>query len=217
MNNKRAVIFDLDGTLLDTLTDIAGSMNGVLARMGFPLHERDDYTAFVGGGIDVLAYRALPEDRRDESTVSRAVAAMREEYARRWSDTSRPYPGIPELLDELSHREILLAVLSNKLESFTKTMVKALLGSWEFSHVRGLEFGRPRKPDPLQATAIARDMHLDPDRIIFTGDSDVDIETALRAGMFPVGVLWGYQSRQQLASSGAEALIERPEELLGYL
>ncbi len=217
MGSKRAIIFDLDGTLLDTLSDIADSMNEVLARFGLPLHERDTYPAFVGGGIDVLVYRALPEDRRDEATVFRAVAAMKEEYARRWSDTSRPYPGVPKLLDKLTHKGIILAVLSNKLESFTKTMVKALLGSWNFFQVRGLEFGRSRKPDPSQAIAIAQDMHLDPEQIIFAGDSDVDIQTALRAGMFPVGVLWGYQSRQQLISSGAGVLIEKPEDLLGYI
>ncbi len=217
MGGKRAVIFDLDGTLLDTLTDIAGSMNVVLASFGFPLHERDAYLAFVGGGIDVLAYRALPDDRRDEPTVARAVAMMREEYAGRWSDTSQPYPGIPELLDELARKGILLAVLSNKLESFTRTMVEALLGSWNFFQVRGLEFGRPRKPDPSQAIAIAQDMRLDPEQILFTGDSDIDIQTALKAGMFPVGVLWGYQSRQQLISGGAEALIEKPGDLLGYV
>lgn len=217
MPGKRAVIFDLDGTLLDTLTDIANSMNNVLDRFGYPPHERDTYLSFVGDGIDVLAIRALPDDKRDEATVSEVVSSMREEYTKRWSETSRPFPGVAELLDDLTERGMLLAVLSNKLDSFTKIMVNSLLGQWKFFQVRGLEFDKTRKPDPRQALEIAQDMHLEPERIVFVGDSDIDIQTAKRAGMVPVGVLWGYQSREKLITSGAEILISQPMDLVAHI
>jgi phosphoglycolate phosphatase len=215
--HKKAVIFDLDGTLLDTITDIADAMNRVLAGHGFPVHDRKAYLDFVGAGMDTLVRRALPAGVDYGELVPRLLASMREEYAGHWRDTSMPYPGIPELLDELVSRGISFCVLSNKIDSFTKEMVAVLLGPWKFSEVRGLEFGRPRKPDPVQALEMAAHLGITPGEIIFVGDSDVDMETARRAGMCPVGVLWGYQSRSRLVSGGAGVLIEKPGELLEHL
>lgn len=217
MHGNRAVIFDLDGTLLDTLGDIADSMNGVLSINGLPVHSRDAYRSFIGEGMDVLVRRALPEGMRDDKNVSQFVLSMREEYDRRWAETSRPYPGIPQLLDLLAERGIPLAVLSNKLDSFTKKMVEKLLGAWKFSQVRGLVFGTPRKPDPAVALEMASDMAIEPAEICFVGDSDIDIETALNAGMVPVGVSWGYQSVDRLKSSGAKTILDKPRDLLDYL
>ncbi|HON37258.1 MAG TPA: HAD family hydrolase [Deltaproteobacteria bacterium] len=217
MKNKKAVIFDLDGTLLDTLTDIADSMNEVLARYGFPVHDYGAYRTMIGAGMDVLARRAVPEDRRDDETVSRVAAAMREEYDRRWSLTSRPYPGVPEMLTLLTERGIPFSVLSNKLDSFAKQMVSALLGDWNFFEVRGLVQGLPRKPDPHIALEMADSLGLPAEQVIFVGDSDIDMETAVRAGMVPVGVLWGYQTPERLTSAGAFALLSSPRELLGIL
>jgi len=209
------VIFDLDGTLLDTLTDIADAMNEVLARHGFPVHTYSAYRTMIGAGLDVLARRAVPQDRRDNGTVSRVVAAMREEYGRRWSLTSRPYPGVPEMLTLLTGRGIPFSVLSNKLDSFAKQMVSALLSGWNFFEVRGLVQGLPRKPDPHMALEMADSLGLFAEQVIFVGDSDIDMETAVRAGMAPVGVLWGYQTPERLTSSGASALLSSPRELLG--
>ncbi|HNY64974.1 MAG TPA: HAD family hydrolase [Deltaproteobacteria bacterium] len=213
----KAVIFDLDGTLLDTIGDIGDAMNHVLAQHGLPVHDRSAYLTFVGAGMDVLVRRALPAGFTDEALVPELLARMREEYAKRWRLTSRPYPGIPELLKALTERGIPFSVLSNKLDSFTKEMVRELLGSWEFFEVRGLEFGSPRKPDPAQALQIAGSLQLDPREMLFVGDSGIDMETATRAGMVPVGVLWGYQSREKLVKGGAGILIEEPGELLGHL
>ncbi len=217
MQKDRAVIFDLDGTLLDTLGDIADSMNSVLARDGLPVHSREMYLSFIGEGMDVMVRRALPEGIRDDERVSRFILSMREEYGRRWAETSKPYPGIPELLDLLAEKGIPFAVLSNKLDSFTKVMVERLLGAWRFFQVRGLVFGMPRKPDPALALEIASDMDIEPARITFVGDSNIDVGTALNAGMIPVGVSWGYQSVDRLTASGAKAVLERPRDLLEYL
>ncbi len=217
MKEKKAVIFDLDGTLLDTLSDIADSMNEVLARHGLPVHGYDAYRTMIGAGLDVLARRAVPEDRRDDGTVSSVVADMRKEYDRRWSLTSRPYPGVPEMLTLLAGRGIPFSVLSNKLDSFAKLMVSALLSDWSFFEVRGLVQGLPRKPDPHIALEMVDALGLFPDQVVFVGDSDIDMETAVRAGMKPVGVLWGYQTPEKLISAGASTLLSSPRELLGCL
>lgn len=217
MKEKKAVIFDLDGTLLDTLSDIVDSMNEVLARHGFPVHGYDTYQTMIGAGMDVLARRAVPEDRRDDATVSGVAAAMREEYGQRWSLASRPYPGVPEMLTLLTERSIPFSVLSNKLDSFTRLMVRTLLGDWKFFEVRGLVQGLPRKPDPHIALEMVDAMGLMAEQVIFVGDSDIDMETAVRAGMTPVGVLWGYQAPEKLISAGASTLLSSPRELLGLL
>jgi phosphoglycolate phosphatase len=215
--SKKAVIFDLDGTLLDTITDIADSMNRVLAHHGLPIHDLSAYLGFVGAGMDVLVRRALPAGADCEELVPKLLASMKVEYAAHWRDASRPYPGVPELLEVLASRGLPFCVLSNKLHTFTCEMVSALLGRWDFFEVRGLDFGKPRKPDPAQALDMAALLGLRPGEIFFVGDSDVDMETGRRAGMTPVGVLWGYQTRARLVSGGAEFLIEEPRELLEHL
>jgi phosphoglycolate phosphatase len=214
---KKAVIFDLDGTLLDTIVDIADSMNRVLAHNGFPVHDRAAYLNFVGAGMDVLVHRALPVGADYAELVPRLLTSMREEYASHWRDSSKPFPGIPQLLDALAAMDIPCCVLSNKIDSFTREMVAALLGEWKFFEVRGLEFDKPRKPEPAQALEMATGMGIAPGEIFFVGDSDVDMETGRRAGMVPVGVLWGYQDRQRLVTGGARIIIENPGEFLEHL
>jgi phosphoglycolate phosphatase len=212
----KAVIFDLDGTLLDTLGDIADSMNAVLARFSLPIHELDAYRSMVGSGMEALARRALPRGFRDEA-VSGIVKALIEEYGRRFSATSRPYPGVPETLTALSEKGMPLAVLSNKPDAFTRLMVRTLLNQWDFREVRGLSPGNPRKPDPATALDIARTLGLPPEEIMFVGDSDIDMQTAERAGMRSVGVLWGYQDRERLVSGGAGIIVDCPQDLLACL
>lgn len=217
MLRRKAVIFDLDGTLLDTIADIADAMNRVLARHGLPVHERSAYLNFVGGGMDVLVQRALPAGSDPGELAPRLLASMKEEYAASWRVASKPYPGIPGLLDELALRGVPVCVLSNKIEAFTREMVGVLLGAWRFFEVRGLESGRRRKPDPGQARELAARLGVQPGETLFVGDSDVDMQTARGAGMVAVGVLWGYQSRDRLVSGGAEFLIDKPGDLLEHL
>ena len=209
-----AVIFDLDGTLLDTLEDLADSMNAALARQGFAPRASSDYRLLVGEGMRVLCERVLPEDERNEATIEGLMEAMRSEYGRGWAHKSRPYKGIPELLDALTSRGLPLAVLSNKPHDFTQEMVKAFLGRWSFTRVCGLRPGFPRKPDPIGALQIARALGVEPGRVVFVGDTNVDMCTAVNAGMLPVGVLWGFRGREELVGSGARLLVGCPADLL---
>lgn len=211
------MLFDLDGTLLDTIDDLADSMNEALARFGFPAHPVAAYKLFVGDGMEILARRALPEDRRDEGAVRACVGAMRDEYSRRWAVRTRPYPGVPELLDALAERGALTAVLSNKPDDFTKKCVARLLPKRSFEVVRGVREGTARKPDPAGAIAVAAELGIAGSEFLYLGDTNTDMRTAVAAGMFPVGALWGFRSEEELTSSGAKALVARPEELLALL
>ncbi|MBN2298658.1 MAG: HAD family hydrolase [Deltaproteobacteria bacterium] len=210
----KAVIFDLDGTLLDTIEDIADSMNAALEKSGYAGHSIEEYKSYIGDGIEILARRSLPVALRDEDAVLSCVEAMRDEYARRWQVKSRPFENIPELLECLAALGVKMSIFSNKLDSFTKDMVHELLGSWTFLAVKGLTSGIPRKPDPTGAVEIARTMQVEPERCVFVGDSGIDMLTGLRSGMLPVGVLWGYQDKETLISNGADTLISDPLDLL---
>jgi phosphoglycolate phosphatase len=216
MRKIEAVIFDMDGTLLDTLKDIADSMNMALKMTGQP--ERDfEYMRFsVGYGVDELARRAMPAGSSSED-VMRCVGRFREIYNEHYKDSSRPYDGIPEMLDELTKLNIPFAILSNKPEDFTIKMTDELLGKWEFAEVRGVRNDRPKKPDPAVALEIAQRWHISPERIAFVGDSAVDMQTANAAGMLAVGVLWGFRPRKEIEEAGSMVLISHPLELIGLL
>ena len=215
--NYKAVLFDLDGTLLDTLEDIARSMNAVLVNAGLPVHPVEAYREFVGEGIANLVRRALPEKCADERTVQQHVSAMLDEYGRRWANNTKPYPEIPELLQALTMRKIKMAVLSNKMDNFTREMVKNLLGNWRFEEVLGAQPSIPRKPEPTGALLISRQCGVRPEEVLYLGDSNTDMQTAVNAGMYPVGALWGFQSADQLLAAGAQKLIAKPLELLTLL
>jgi len=161
----------------------------------------------------VLAWRVLPEHRRDDETVKQCVAAMREVYATRWAHSTRPYPGIFEMLDNLKRRAIPMAVFSNKAHDFTVQIVSHFFGLDFFSSILG--GGKfPFKPDPAGALFLAGELKVCTENILYIGDSDIDMQTATNAGMHPVGVTWGFRSRQELMDNGAKALIDRPEELI---
>jgi phosphoglycolate phosphatase len=210
----KAVLFDLDGTLLDTLEDLADSMNAALARLGAPQHPTRDYRYFVGDGVMELSRRVLPADRRDEATIKATAAAMGEEYNQRWAAKTKPYPGIPELLDALTTRRIVMTVLSNKNNEFTQLCVKQLLGRWRFDVVQGLDKTIHKKPDPSGALAIAQRLGMAPADFLYLGDTNTDMKTATAAGMFPVGALWGFRTAEELTANGAKVLIAQPMDLL---
>jgi len=215
--NYKAVIFDLDGTLLNSLEDIADSANSVLSNHDLPTHKPDDYKIFVGSGISELMSRALPEKEKDPDTIDDYVKEFREEYARNWNVKTEPYAGIAAMLDELVSRKIKIAVLSNKLHAFTKQCVDELLPRWKFNIVMGLQNDIPPKPDPTSALQIAKQLNIDPLHILYVGDSDIDMKTALAACMHPVGVLWGFRTKKELQKNGAKTLIEKPQELLDLI
>jgi len=213
----RAVLFDLDGTLLDTLDDLADSMNASLRRFGFPPHPVDTYRILVGDGLLHLVSRALPEGHRDNTTVDNVASAQWEEYAKKWANKTHPYKGVPELLDTLQDRGITVCVLSNKPDDFTRIMVRKFLSKWRFAVVRGQSEDTPIKPDPTAANQIALKLGLRNSEFLYVGDSNTDMKTASAAGMFGVGVLWGFRPKDELIAAGARALIERPSELLQFV
>lgn len=213
----KAVLFDLDGTLLDTLKDIADSVNLALDRLGFPQHELEAYKYFVGDGREALAIRVLPEAHRDAITFGRLVAYINEEYSKRWSNNTRPYQGIPEMLQALTDLGIKVTILSNKPQGSTEEMVYRLLPQWHFEPVVGALPSVPKKPDPTAAMRIAEQLEIPPTEFLYLGDSDVDMKTATVADMYPVGALWGFRTADELLASGAKELIQNPVDLIRFL
>jgi phosphoglycolate phosphatase len=213
-----AILFDLDGTLLNSLDDLADSMNIVLTSLGFPVHPVDAYRYFVGNGIPTLVRRCLPKSAlADEPLVRDAEEQMRAEYGRRKNNKTRLYDGIPEMLDELQSRGARLAILSNKPHDALVGVVKHHLSGWKFEAAYGEREGVPTKPDPESALSIAREMKLPPSAFLYLGDTNTDMKTALAAGMFPVGVTWGFRTAEEIREAGARVLIAKPSEVLGLL
>ncbi|MEE4270418.1 MAG: HAD family hydrolase [Thermoanaerobaculales bacterium] len=213
----RLVTFDLDGTLVDSLGDLADSMNAVLARLGHPSHPRAAYRRFVGDGIVMLAERALPAGARRDERIAECVTAMRAEYATRQTATTRPFQGIPEVLSELRSRKVLTAVLSNKPDGPSREIVDALLGFHPFDIVRGARPDVPLKPDPTAALEIAARLGVEAQEAVFVGDTNIDMRTGRAAGMTAVGVTWGFRDEHDLISGGAHQVIHHPAELLALV
>ena len=211
-----AIIFDLDGTLLDTLDDIAFSMNAALRELGAPPHPPHDYRHLVGQGLGTLAYLALPEEKRDEKTVEQCVAAMRKVYEERWACSTIPYAGIPEMLASLRRAKVRCAVCSNKAHDFTVKIVTRFFGAAAFETVLGGGKFAP-KPDPAGALHSAAAMGAAPEDFLYVGDSDVDMKTAVNAGMYPVGAAWGFRSKEELLTNGAKVIINKPEEIVSLI
>ena len=213
----KAVIFDLDGTLLDTLQDLGNSMNSVLSNHGFPIHEIDDFRYFVGDGVALLVERSLPVDRKDTETLNQCVREFREEYDKSNNRMTKRYDGVAETLNGLSACDIRLAVLSNKPHDSTMRCMAEFFSGWEFDMILGQKDGIPRKPDPAGALRITEFLKLKPEEILYVGDTGVDMSTAVSAGMFPVGALWGFREEKELRASGALALIRKPQEILSLI
>jgi len=213
----KAVIFDLDGTLLDTLRDISDSGNAVLEELGYPIHAAEAYRGYVGDGLRNLAFKVLPSEHRSVADLDAFVARYREIYAVRWQETSAPFSGIPQMLTMLSERGLRLAVLSNKRDDFTKLCVARFLSTWTFEVVRGELAGVPLKPEPEGLLRVIEEMKLERSEVVYVGDSEIDVETALRAEVECIGVTWGFRSRQELLDAGAKRLIERPTDIASAL
>jgi phosphoglycolate phosphatase len=167
--------------------------------------------------MNSLARRVLPEEHLNDETISKCMNAAKDEYNRRWAENTRPYEGIGELLSGLEERGVAKVVLSNKPDNFTQITVDRFLGDWSFQIVRGVKPSVPKKPDPSAALQIARELGIPADRFLYLGDTNTDMQTALAAGMYPVGALWGFRSAEELVESGARALVERPQDVLNLL
>ncbi|MSP15219.1 MAG: HAD family hydrolase [Myxococcales bacterium] len=212
----RAAIFDLDGTLADTLATIAGIANFALRELGLPQHPLAAFNDFVGDGIRLLAQRVLPAERlaREPELHERLLSVMRTRYATHVLDGARLYDGIGEALAQLSQRGAALGVLSNKPDALTIATVEGLGIAGRFRAIRGQRDGCPPKPDPTAALAVALELGSTPDEVLYIGDTATDMETARRAGFAAVGVLWGFRQRAELERSGARWLIAHPRELV---
>jgi phosphoglycolate phosphatase len=213
----QAVIFDLDGTLLDTLADIADAANRVLAASGYPEHPEHAYRWFVGDGSAMLIKRALPPDCRDTENISACLECFIADYHQHWHHKTAPYPGIVELLGTLQERQLKMAVVTNKPHLFAGKTVAHYFPRTSFDPIFGQREGIPKKPDPTQALAAARHMQVAPHDCLFVGDSAVDIETARRAGMPSIGAGWGFRPKSELIDAGADHIIDHPMEVLPLL
>jgi len=210
------ILFDLDGTLLDTIDDIASVTNHALLKNGFAVVEKNKYAQMVGHGLKDLVRQALPADA-NAGDIENVYKSLIEEYLQKPVTDSKVYPGIPGLLDALSRKNIPMAILSNKMHEITTQIVSILFARWNFVAVFGSRTGIPRKPDPCAALEISQIMSVKPGEIFFIGDSEADMATAVAAGMRPVGVSWGYRSVEDIRKAGAEKIIHDPLELLNFL
>ena len=214
---KKAVIFDLDGTLADTIADLSGAVNRCLSRRNLPEHQAEDYKLMVGEGFRNLIARALPEELRTDEYIEAARVEASADYAGRCLERTAPYAGVRELLVALAARGIPMAVLSNKPDALTKKCVEGLFPSISFALVRGESEAFPRKPDPASALDACARLGLRPEETLYLGDSGVDMRTAKAAGMTALGALWGFRSAPELREAGADALLTSPLTLLEYL
>jgi phosphoglycolate phosphatase len=211
------LVFDLDGTLLDTLEGHAQSFNRALTCMDMPAHEVDAYRYFIGDGAKTCAVRALPASH--SHLADQCVAYFIKDYAETWHETTFPFPGIDKLLKTLAHQDIPLAVLSNKDHMFTQQMILQCFPGIHFACVAGYGFKDEvkHKPDKSGPLLIAETLKANLNRLVMIGDTATDMATAIASGMMPVGVLWGFRGKQELVDAGALHLIASPDELLKLL
>lgn len=211
------VLFDLDGTLVDAIADIAAAMNHALVKHGYPPLDADRYRPLVGNGIRRLAYDALPEDARSDSLAALIAGEAQLYYTDHPADYSTPYPGILSLLSELKRLKVKTAVLSNKPDTVTQLVIARLFTAGLFDCVMGERPGVARKPDPESSWEVLATMDRTPRQTMFVGDSEVDMETARNIGCLPVGVSWGFRPAQTIRKAGAALIIDRPKEILSIV
>lgn len=213
----KAVIFDMDGTLLDSIDDMADSMNLVLERHSYSTHDIEKYKYFIGDGVHELVCRALPKGDYEEVFIQNCMNNMKEIYGGRWAVKSKPYVGILDLLQKLGVRGTKMAVLSNKPHEFMKEIMSHFFADYSFDYVLGQRPDVPIKPDPTAALEIAEIIGVSPKECLFVGDTNTDMQTANNAGMFAVGVSWGFRERDELLKHGAQAVIDNPLDILKIL
>ena len=209
----KAVLFDLDGTLANSLIDLAASTNYALAQFGFPARQVEAYKYFAGDGMAKMIERALPPDCGLEETVQRIMPVFLSYYAEHYADNTAVYDGMPDLIAALKERSILVGVVTNKAEDMAKKVVTKLYGE-SFDLIIGKRVGIPAKPDPTAAYIAMRELGVKPDECIFVGDSKMDVKTGVNSGAYPVGVLWGFRKKDELLEGGAKSIINKPQELL---
>lgn len=212
---KKTVIFDLDGTLLDSIEDIASSMNKVLESLQLPTHKIEDYKHFVGGGVDILVENAL--NNQSKEIKDEVTKRFKIEYDGKLHSKTLPYDGIYELLDELKKLDINLAVLSNKPHEFTVSYVNHFFKNYNFKEIHGQKKDVPKKPDPKAALDIVKCLDSSCENTYFIGDTKIDMQTAKSANMTAIGVLWGFRDEKELRENGADFIVKEPLEIINII
>ena len=208
----KALIFDLDGTLIDSLEDIALSMNDVLQEFNLPTHPLKSYNQFVGDGALYLTQRAVPKNSSQE-LIDSILKRYKKVYDKAIYHSTKPYEGIYELLEKLQNTSLKMGVLSNKPHEFTLKYVETLFHQFEFLQVHGQKEDVPKKPHPQGALNIAHAFNLSSDEIVYIGDTPTDIHTAKNANMKSIGVLWGFRTKEELQEAGADFLAQHPQDI----
>ena len=212
----KAVLFDLDGTLADSLIDLADGVNRAIASKGFPTHEVEAFKYFVGDGIPKMIERALPEDNRDAATINEIKDIFLPYYAIHYADNTYAYEGMPELVNTLKSQGFIVAVVTNKEQHMANEVVKSLYGD-VFDLIFGKRDGIPAKPDPTAALMAMEKLGVTPEECVFIGDSGMDVATAVNSGAVPVGEIWGFRKEDELLANGAKYIISKPDELLDII
>jgi phosphoglycolate phosphatase len=213
----KAIIFDLDGTLLNTLDDLADCMNRVLTRHSFLPYTVEQYKYFVGEGMYCLVKKAAQSFTEDIKKINSMYDEMKEEYKNNWNKKTKPYETIIKVLSQLNQAGVLLSVLSNKPDPFAKLTVSHFFPQITFFEVRGAIDNFPIKPDPTGSLAMIKKTKLPQEEFMMIGDSSVDMITAKNARIFPAGVLWGFREKKELEESGAKIIFKQPAEIITFL
>ncbi len=209
----KAVLFDLDGTLADSLIDLADGVNRALSQKGYPTHPVEAFKYFVGDGIPKMIERALPESDRNADRVNELKDIFLPYYSVHYADNTYAYAGCPELVNTLKQKCFIVAVVTNKDQDMANEVVTSLYGD-VFDLIFGKRDGIPAKPDPTAALMAMEQLGVKPDECVFLGDSGMDVATAVNSGAVPVGELWGFRGRDELIENGAKYIINEPKELL---
>lgn len=213
----KAAVFDLDGTLLNTLEDIADSVNTMLSLHQYPGHSYETYKYLVGDGITELVSKAIPAENRNSEMINSCITEVLREYHQHWNIKTKLYKGIPELLSGLRSKGLTLTIVSNKPDELTQKTVKHYLSDFPFKIVIGESPKFPKKPNPESTLSIVKTLNLQPSECVYFGDTSIDMKTAKSAGMFAVGVLWGFRKARELEEYGADLLIQNPEDFFSQL
>lgn len=212
----KAVLFDLDGTLANSLKDLANAVNFALSHENFPPHEVEEFKMFVGDGMPKMIERALPDGHKDADTVNRMLKLCLEHYSVHYADYTASYEGVPQLISELKDMGIIVAVVTNKMQEMAEIVVNKLYGD-TFKKVFGKVEGVPAKPDPTMTLMAMEELGVKPEECVFIGDSGMDVLTGVNSGALPVGELWGFRGEEELRQNGAKYIISKPCELIDII
>ena len=211
-----AVFFDLDGTLANSLIDLAQSVNYILAQKGYPTHETECYKYFAGDGIKKMLERAMPKEKATSENISLLYEEFLAYYSQHYCDYTVPYDGLVSLVSRLKEKGMKLAVVTNKAQEMAEKVVNKLYGD-SFDYILGLREGIPAKPDPTGVFMAMRELNVSPSKCAFVGDTGMDVAGGVNAGAYPIGVLWGFREKEELMQFGAKAFATTAEELQALL